>query len=351
MKPAANTTRLSTMGLSTTELNMPVLDSVTTAQTQQLQINDLPSSVWLLCILTLMSALTACQSVPNAHSPVAGAISDPASTAVPAAIGSDRADLATANSTAILATPAANLPTTSSPATPSNMHLPPGSSVVIHTPRSTPTQAPVYHPIDKQNRPYPASSDQQINLGSNNPLTQPNTTETVSAGSAPATATNQPLINTNTPSASTAGQTTADVLMIDPMPAPSSQDLLQRARQNTQQSTPNTPASSLNDTLPAFQRLMNAGVSQLQAGRINDAENSFTRAQRLAPQSSAVYFYLGQVAIKKNQPRKAEAMARRGLAVSQDATRRQQLWQLILLSGQMQNDVRVINEAKQALTN
>ena len=67
-------------------------------------------------------------------------------------------------------------------------------------------------------------------------------------------------------------------------------------------------------------------MSQLKAGQLTNAESSFTRAQRLAPKSSAVYFYLAQVALKKQQPRKAEAMARRGLTVSRDTNRRRALW-------------------------
>ncbi len=94
---------------------------------------------------------------------------------------------------------------------------------------------------------------------------------------------------------------------------------------------------------------MQTGIGQLKSGKLTNAESSFTRAQRLAPKSSAVYFYLAQVALKKNQPRKAEAMARRGLSVSQDANRRRALWQIILQSGQAQGNSRVINEAKQAL--
>ena len=94
---------------------------------------------------------------------------------------------------------------------------------------------------------------------------------------------------------------------------------------------------------------MRTGTEQLKSGNLNAAESSFTRAQRLAPKSSAVYFYLAQVALKKNQPRKAEAMARRGLTVAQDSTRRRNLWQIILQSGQAQGNARVINEARQAL--
>ena len=128
---------------------------------------------------------------------------------------------------------------------------------------------------------------------------------------------------------------------------PSHNELLERARQNSQQRSQQSTTN--NSNLPAFRNLMNVGTEQLKAGNINAAENSFTRAQRLAPKSSAIYFYLAQVALKKNQPRKAEAMARRGLTFAQDSSRRRVLWQIILQSGQAQGNARVIKEAKQAL--
>ena len=138
-----------------------------------------------------------------------------------------------------------------------------------------------------------------------------------------------------------------DYMITQPSNVPSHSDLLEQARQNSQQQS-RTPTNEQSN-LPAFRNLMQTGTSQLKAGNLTAAENSFTRAQRLAPRSSAVYFYLSQVALKKNQPRKAEAMARRGLSVSQDASRRRALWQLILSSGQQQNNPRVIQEAKLAL--
>ena len=135
--------------------------------------------------------------------------------------------------------------------------------------------------------------------------------------------------------------------MISEPSIPSHNELLERARQNSQQRSQQSTTN--NSNLPAFRNLMQVGKGQLKAGNLNGAESSFTRAQRLAPKSSAVYFYLGQVALKKNQPRKAEAMARRGLTVSQDSSRRRALWQIILQSGQAQGNARVIKEAKQAL--
>ena len=131
------------------------------------------------------------------------------------------------------------------------------------------------------------------------------------------------------------------------LPPLSHGDLLERARQNSARQSQQPTA--VNNELPAFQRLMETGINQLKTGQLGAAENSFTRAQRIAPKSSAVYFYLAQVALKKNQPRKAEAMARRGLSVSQDASRQRALWQIILRSGQLQNSPRVIREAQQAL--
>ena len=131
-----------------------------------------------------------------------------------------------------------------------------------------------------------------------------------------------------------------------PIP-PSHNELLERARQHSQQQS--RTATSDNNHLPAVQSLIQTGISHLKSGQLSAAETSFTQAQRLAPQSSAVYFYLSQVALEKNQPRKAEAMARRGLSVTRDTGNRRALWQLILRSGQLQNNARVIKEAQQAL--
>lgn len=128
------------------------------------------------------------------------------------------------------------------------------------------------------------------------------------------------------------------------------QSLLEQARQNSKQSSHKSASIQDGSNLPAFQRLMDTGVEQLRQGQVAAAQATFTRAQRLAPQSSAVYFYLGQVALKQNQPLKAEAMARRGLVVAQTEARRRALWQVILKAGQAQGNIRVINEAKSALS-
>lgn len=136
---------------------------------------------------------------------------------------------------------------------------------------------------------------------------------------------------------------------------PSAQDmreaLLRQARSNSSlnQTNARRKNSTQNDTLPAFRHLMDTGIKQLQANQVSEAEATFTRAQRLAPSSSAVYFYLSQVALKKRQPHKAEAMARRGLVVAEDNQRKRMLWQVILLSAQMRNDARLARQASDNL--
>jgi len=128
------------------------------------------------------------------------------------------------------------------------------------------------------------------------------------------------------------------------------QILLEQARQNSKKPTQKSAAIQDGSNIPAFRKLMDTGVEQLRQGQVSAAQSTFTRAQRLAPQSSAVYFYLGQVALKQNQPLKAEAMARRGLVVATTESRKRALWQVILKAGQAQGNARVIKEAKAALS-
>lgn len=214
-----------------------------------------------------------------------------------------------------------------------------GNTVVYDTEYNTggdpraPSTAPAQYPNSNE------TSDAQ------NPLTQPTQIipQTQPATPEVPVITTPPDVMINEPS----GIPSREDYIINQPQLPSHSDLLERARQNSKQQNRQTAANQTD--LPAFRNLMQNGTRQLQAGDVNAAESSFTRAQRLAPRSSAVYFYLSQVALKKNQPRKAEAMARRGLSVSNDANRRRALWQLILKSGQAQNNARVVREAQQAL--
>lgn len=203
-----------------------------------------------------------------------------------------------------------------------------------YVPPTETANAPVYQRYPRS-QGFPSTEQPST---STNPLTQQ--TPTIQ----PSPTIQPPIVIPNKPLPSPSRD---DYIISQPPATPSHSDLLERARQNSQQQSRNTTSSQ--SDLPAFRSLMQTGTNQLKAGNLTAAENSFTRAQRLAPRSSAVYFYLSQVALKKNQPRKAEAMARRGLTVSEDANRRRALWQLILVSGQQQNNARVVREAQQAL--
>lgn len=203
-----------------------------------------------------------------------------------------------------------------------------------YIPPTETANAPVYQRYPRS-QGFPSTEQPST---STNPLTQQ--TPTIQ----PSPTIQPPIVIPNEPLPSPSRD---DYIISQPPATPSHSDLLERARQNSQQQSRNTTSSQ--SDLPAFRSLMQTGTNQLKAGNLTAAENSFTRAQRLAPRSSAVYFYLSQVALKKNQPRKAEAMARRGLTVSEDANRRRALWQLILVSGQQQNNARVVREAQQAL--
>lgn len=203
-------------------------------------------------------------------------------------------------------------------------------------------------PVTVIQAPVVKGDDNKYSTVPNTVPTQPTSTMQSSAAEQVYTPATQSPIITQPDSQDTIILTPSREDYMIPEPSiPSHSELLERARQNSQQRRQQSTAN--NSNLPAFRNLMQTGTEQLKSGNLNGAESSFTRAQRLAPKSSAVYFYLAQVALKKNQPRKAEAMARRGLTVAQDSTRRRNLWQIILQSGQAQGNARVINEARQAL--
>jgi len=164
---------------------------------------------------------------------------------------------------------------------------------------------------------------------------------------------NHNTIDQTRPTPSVAAPAAEEVSIIKPR-APDAkttqQILLEQARQNSKKPTQKSATIQDGSNIPAFRKLMDTGVEQLRQGQVSAAQSTFTRAQRLAPQSSAVYFYLGQVALKQNQPLKAEAMARRGLVVATTESRKRALWQVILKAGQAQGNARVIKEAKAALS-
>lgn len=97
--------------------------------------------------------------------------------------------------------------------------------------------------------------------------------------------------------------------------------------------------------IPLVQKLMAQGLQQLQLGQLDDAEETYIRVQRIAPQYSSVYARLSEVALKKKDGVTAEGMARRGLVLAKSPQQKSGFWQLISLAGAMQNKPDVVNEA------
>ena len=112
--------------------------------------------------------------------------------------------------------------------------------------------------------------------------------------------------------------------------------------------TPAQPQVNLRDghDIPLVQSLMSQGLQQLQSGQLDNAEETFDRVQRIAPQYSSVYARLSEVALRKKDGATAEGMARRGLVFAKSPQQRAGFWQLISLAGTLQNKPDVVNEAK-----
>ena len=259
----------------------------------------------LIGIFICMLSLSACQTTPTATTVTSSSTS------------------ATSAATSVIEIPAIDI-----------NDYPRDYPVEVYVPTDKSSTAPSY-PTQPVEPPITSTSDG--NSSTQNPLTQ-QLPDTLSNNNSSAIISIPDTIIT-APS--------SNDYIISPPSTPSRNELLERARHNSQKQSQQSTTN--NSELPAFRNLMQVGTSQLKAGNLTAAENSFTRAQRIAPKSSAVYFYLAQVSLKKNQPRKAEAMARRGLSVSQDTSRRRALWQIILQSGKLQNNSRVVREANQAL--
>ncbi|MBS9779708.1 MAG: tetratricopeptide repeat protein [Moraxellaceae bacterium] len=126
------------------------------------------------------------------------------------------------------------------------------------------------------------------------------------------------------------------------------QDLVSEARKNSKKAIQSQKTEKpLN--VPAFKKMMKMGIKQLKNNQLDEANHSFTKAQRIIPSSSAVYFYLGQVALKQNKPRKAEAFARKALNLANHKKQKRALWKLILQSAKMSGKKESMLEATKAL--
>lgn len=98
--------------------------------------------------------------------------------------------------------------------------------------------------------------------------------------------------------------------------------------------------------IPAFSKLMAQAQQQIQANQLNAAEQTLIQAQRMAPQSAAVYARLSEVALKKRQGGNAEAMARKGLMLTSNPRQQHAFWQLILASAELQNNAALAGQAR-----
>lgn len=101
--------------------------------------------------------------------------------------------------------------------------------------------------------------------------------------------------------------------------------------------------------IPAFRVLITRAQQQIQSGQYDAAEQTLIQAQRMAPQSTAVYAYLSQVALAKRQGSNAEAMARKGLMLTRSPRQQHAFWQLILAAAQLQNNPGLASQAQQQI--
>ena len=101
--------------------------------------------------------------------------------------------------------------------------------------------------------------------------------------------------------------------------------------------------------IPAFNSLLTIAREQIGQAKWADAEQTLTRAQRMAPDSPTVYAYFAEIALKNQQWNRADAMARRGLLLTQNPQQQRTFWQIVLLSAQQQNNARGLQEAQQKL--
>jgi predicted Zn-dependent protease len=102
--------------------------------------------------------------------------------------------------------------------------------------------------------------------------------------------------------------------------------------------------------IPAFNSLLNIAREQIAQAKWADAEQTLTRAQRMAPDSPAVYAHFAEIAIQRQQWTRADSMARRGLLLTQNPAQQRTFWQIVLLSAQQQNNTRGVQEAQRQLS-
>lgn len=99
--------------------------------------------------------------------------------------------------------------------------------------------------------------------------------------------------------------------------------------------------------MPAVQNLLASAQNSLQQGRPEDAASSLERAQRLAPQSAAVYQKLAEVRLQQNRPVEAEQLARKGVAFAHNNSQQAALWRLVAIAADRQGKKETADKARE----
>lgn len=112
---------------------------------------------------------------------------------------------------------------------------------------------------------------------------------------------------------------------------------------------PNQPARQLADgsQVPAVQGLLAASDRALRNGDLDLAAVNLERAQRLAPQSAAVYQRLADVRLRQKRPAEAEQLARKALAYTAQMPQQAALWRQIAAARQQLGQAQSAQEALQ----
>ncbi len=109
------------------------------------------------------------------------------------------------------------------------------------------------------------------------------------------------------------------------------------------------PAKQLADgrDMPAVQNLLASAQASLQQGKPEDAASSLERAQRLAPQSAAVYQKLAEVRLQQGRMVEAEQLARKGMAYARNNSQQAALWRLVAIAADRQGKREAADKARE----
>ena len=99
--------------------------------------------------------------------------------------------------------------------------------------------------------------------------------------------------------------------------------------------------------MPAVQNLLASAQNSLQQGRPEDAASSLERAQRLAPQSAAVYQKLAEVRLQQSRAVEAEQLARKGVAFAHNNSQQAALWRLVAIAADRQGKKETADKARE----